>query len=88
MASESVSLAAQPLALERNMMPYKTSRGCWWGQKHHCTFCGINGGGMGFRDKSPDLALDQVRKLRQSAVRCSRCNHAEVLPQDPLAEAD
>src|SRR6185369_475010 len=19
-------------------VPYETSRGCWWGQKHHCTF--------------------------------------------------
>ena len=18
------------------------SRGCWWGQKHQCTFCGLN----------------------------------------------
>ena len=28
------------------------SRGCWWGQKHHCTFCGLNGSGMGYRAKS------------------------------------
>lgn len=21
---------------------FETSRGCWWGQKHHCTFCGLN----------------------------------------------
>src|SRR5262249_44337798 len=20
----------------------ETSRGCWWGAKHHCTFCGLN----------------------------------------------
>ena len=35
----------------------ETSRGCWWGAKHHCTFCGLNGEGMGFRVKSPDRAL-------------------------------
>ncbi len=29
----------------------ETSRGCWWGVKHHCTFCGLNGDGMQFRDK-------------------------------------
>ena len=22
---------------------FETARGCWWGAKHHCTFCGING---------------------------------------------
>ncbi|MEV8531506.1 RiPP maturation radical SAM C-methyltransferase [Streptomyces sp. NPDC051211] len=30
------------------------SRGCWWGEKHHCTFCGLNGSFMEFRSKSPD----------------------------------
>src|SRR5207248_3802738 len=20
---------------------YEGSRGCWWGEKHHCTFCGL-----------------------------------------------
>src|SRR3954463_9020936 len=24
----------------------ETSRGCWWGVKHHCTFCGLNGDTM------------------------------------------
>jgi ribosomal peptide maturation radical SAM protein 1 len=33
-------------------LPYEGSRGCWWGQKHHCTFCGINGTGMTYRQKS------------------------------------
>jgi magnesium-protoporphyrin IX monomethyl ester (oxidative) cyclase len=32
------------------------SRGCWWGQKHHCTFCGLNGGGMGYRSKRAETA--------------------------------
>lgn len=27
------------------------ARGCWWGQKHHCTFCGLNGSFMEFRSK-------------------------------------
>jgi radical SAM superfamily enzyme YgiQ (UPF0313 family) len=33
-------------------IPFESSRGCWWGQKHHCTFCGLNAGGMRFRAKS------------------------------------
>ncbi len=44
-------------------VPYETSRGCWWGQKHHCTFCGLNGGGMAFRKKSAERALDDFIHL-------------------------
>jgi len=33
-------------------LPYEGSRGCWWGQKHHCTFCGLNGNGMVYRQRS------------------------------------
>jgi len=44
-------------------VPYETSRGCWWGQKHHCTFCGANGGGMAFRSRSPDRVIDELRAL-------------------------
>lgn len=31
----------------------EAARGCWWGEKHHCTFCGLNGSLMKFRSKSP-----------------------------------
>lgn len=44
-------------------LPLETSRGCWWGAKHHCTFCGLNGGGMAFRRKSPQRALDEIEWL-------------------------
>jgi ribosomal peptide maturation radical SAM protein 1 len=42
---------------------YETSRGCWWGQKHHCTFCGLNGMGMGFREKSAEKVTAELRHL-------------------------
>ncbi len=42
---------------------YETSRGCWWGQKHHCTFCGIPGQYMENRQKSPDKVLADFRNL-------------------------
>jgi ribosomal peptide maturation radical SAM protein 1 len=42
----------------------ETSRGCWWGAKHHCTFCGLNGGAMAFRSKSAECALDEIHHLR------------------------
>ncbi|MFC4495660.1 RiPP maturation radical SAM C-methyltransferase [Streptomyces ovatisporus] len=39
------------------------SRGCWWGQKHHCTFCGLNALGMGFRPKSGARAMEELESL-------------------------
>jgi len=45
------------------MLAYETSRGCWWGEKHHCTFCGINGAQMRFAAKTPDRAYREIRHL-------------------------
>ncbi len=42
---------------------FETSRGCWWGEKSHCTFCGLNGSGMAHRSKSSTRALDELRHL-------------------------
>lgn len=42
---------------------YQTSRGCWWGERQHCTFCGLNGEGMAFRQKSPDRVIEELRVL-------------------------
>lgn len=42
---------------------FETSRGCWWGAKSHCTFCGLNGGSMAFRSKSPRRVLDELDYL-------------------------
>jgi ribosomal peptide maturation radical SAM protein 1 len=36
------------------------ARGCWWGEKHHCTFCGLNGSFMEFRSKSPTRLYDEI----------------------------
>jgi ribosomal peptide maturation radical SAM protein 1 len=33
-------------------IPFEAARGCWWGAKHHCTFCGLNATTMQFRAKS------------------------------------
>jgi len=41
----------------------ETSRGCWWGEKNHCTFCGLNGQSMSFRSKSAKQALDEILHL-------------------------
>ncbi|WP_410612647.1 RiPP maturation radical SAM C-methyltransferase [Amycolatopsis sp. lyj-109] len=41
-------------------LPFESARGCWWGAKHHCTFCGLNGTTMRFRAKSPDRVLGEL----------------------------
>ena len=41
-------------------VPFETSRGCWWGQKSHCTFCGLNGDTMAFRSKSQGRAIEEL----------------------------
>jgi ribosomal peptide maturation radical SAM protein 1 len=41
----------------------ETARGCWWGAMHHCTFCGLNGGTMEFRSKTPDRVKSELREL-------------------------
>jgi len=48
---------------EEVWLPYETSRGCWWGEKHHCTFCGLNGEAMSHRAKSPDRVITELSQL-------------------------
>jgi ribosomal peptide maturation radical SAM protein 1 len=42
---------------------YESSRGCWWGAKHHCTFCGLNGTTMAFRAKDPARVYSEILEL-------------------------
>ena len=51
---------------EPAILPLESSRGCWWGQKHHCTFCGLNATGMAFREKSPGQVVLELRTLASS----------------------
>lgn len=47
----------------RPLLLFESARGCWWGQKHHCTFCGLNANGMAFRSKPPQRVRDELRRL-------------------------
>lgn len=55
--------AAELETEQRPRLLFETSRGCWWGEHSHCTFCGLNGGGMAFRSKSPERAFDELAGL-------------------------
>ncbi|SOC03429.1 RiPP maturation radical SAM C-methyltransferase [Rhodobacter maris] len=46
-------------------LPIETARGCWWGAKSHCTFCGLNADRMAFRSKSADRAVAEFEQQAQ-----------------------
>jgi ribosomal peptide maturation radical SAM protein 1 len=56
---EAAGARLQPVAA----LPFESSRGCWWGAKQHCTFCGLNNLGMAFRAKSPSRVVQEVEAL-------------------------
>ncbi|MFC4587620.1 RiPP maturation radical SAM C-methyltransferase [Sphaerisporangium corydalis] len=41
----------------------EASRGCWWGERHHCTFCGLNDAMIKFRSKPPDRLWAELSGL-------------------------
>jgi ribosomal peptide maturation radical SAM protein 1 len=64
----------------RYTIPYESSRGCWWGAKNHCTFCGLNAEGMNYRMKSSDRIAEELVELATS-YRTTRLMAADnILP--------
>jgi len=49
-------------------LPLETSRGCWYGRKRQCTFCGLNGASLAFRTKSPDRILKEYTTLMEHGI--------------------
>jgi len=39
---------------------FESSRGCWWGAKSHCTFCGLNSSAMMFRTKPARRVAEEI----------------------------
>ncbi|MFB9178564.1 RiPP maturation radical SAM C-methyltransferase [Dactylosporangium sucinum] len=39
------------------------SRGCWWGERHQCTFCGLNPATIGYRSKPADRFWNELTTL-------------------------
>jgi ribosomal peptide maturation radical SAM protein 1 len=57
-------LAQSPLGSQiRPFLFFESSRGCWWGEKHHCKFCGLNGSRLVFRSKSSRRILQELADL-------------------------
>lgn len=49
--------------INATIIPMEAARGCWWGEKSHCTFCGLNGETMRFRQKSAQRAIAETAEL-------------------------
>jgi ribosomal peptide maturation radical SAM protein 1 len=44
-------------------LPMEFSRGCWWGERSHCLFCGLNGGSMTYRQKPAGQAAAEMIEM-------------------------
>jgi len=44
---------------------FETSRGCWWGERSQCMFCGLNGDTIKYRSKSAGRAITELETLLQ-----------------------
>jgi len=44
-------------------LPFESSRGCWWGEKSRCSFCGQACESMRYRVKSGERALRELEQL-------------------------
>jgi ribosomal peptide maturation radical SAM protein 1 len=51
---------------DKTWLVAESSRGCWWGMKSHCTFCGLNGGTMKFRSKTARRFAEELDALQQT----------------------
>jgi ribosomal peptide maturation radical SAM protein 1 len=76
------------------VVPFETSRGCWWGERAHCTFCGLNAMTMGFRSMAPANAIHLLKDLfaRYAAQAADFESVDNILPRryltDVLPELD
>ena len=69
-----LALTGAPPGVDRNVL-LETARGCWWGEKAQCTFCGLNGESIAFRAKSPERALGEIAHM----VRAYRARHVRAV---------
>ncbi|MEQ8191308.1 MAG: RiPP maturation radical SAM C-methyltransferase [Candidatus Eremiobacterota bacterium] len=67
------SLSKDPYITEnkfyRPVIHFETSRGCWWGEKKRCTFCGY-GQDIHFRSKHSGRALEEFSYLTEKYPEC------------------
>jgi ribosomal peptide maturation radical SAM protein 1 len=80
--------ASFPDGRVRPSLTFETSRGCWWGERSHCTFCGLNGSTMMYRAMPAAQALALFNELfDRYGDRCSRFESIDnIVPRQYLKE--
>ena len=73
------------LASEGSVIPFESGRGCWWGAKHHCTFCGLNGTNMHWRAKSPQRVRQELA-YQAEPVRHLRLRRGRQHPRTEISD--
>jgi ribosomal peptide maturation radical SAM protein 1 len=72
---------------ELPMLLFETSRGCWWGERAHCTFCGLNGTTINYRSMKPEAAFQVFNGLFQHADRVRELQSVDnILPKSYLTD--
>jgi len=69
-----------PAVLPCAYISLEFSRGCWWGEKSQCIFCGLNGRALNFRHKSPKRAEAEIKGLTK------RYGTGKVLATDAILD--
>ncbi len=64
----------------------ETSRGCWWGEKHACLFCGLNGQTKCYRKKSAEKSLAEIRETTKKYRNGHVCFADNILPNEWFQE--
>ncbi|MCR5356368.1 MAG: RiPP maturation radical SAM C-methyltransferase [Lachnospiraceae bacterium] len=64
----------------------ETSRGCWWGDKHPCLFCGLNGQSKCYRKKSAAKVLDEIRQVTEKYENRHICFADNIMPNEWFKE--
>jgi len=76
-----------PVDKDEIRLLFETSRGCWWGERLQCTFCGLNGSTMNYRAMPPEMALKQFEKLFRYSSRVGVFECVDnIMPKEYLTE--
>jgi ribosomal peptide maturation radical SAM protein 1 len=72
---------------DKPVLLFETSRGCWWGEKAHCTFCGLNGSTINYRSMRPESAFAVLNALFEEAPRIRELQSVDnILPKSYLTD--
>lgn len=64
---------------ENTSFLYESSRGCWWGERNKCTFCGVNGWNKHYRYRTEQKVMDDLAKMLETHPRVKHIQMVDTL---------